>query len=42
VVDIDVFREPQMRLYGLGGADKSYTFYHDETTNISANSPLGA
>ena len=34
MVDIDVFREAQMRLYGLGGADRSYTFYHDETNNI--------
>lgn len=34
MVDIDAFREPQIRLHGLGNADKSYTFYHDETNNI--------
>jgi hypothetical protein len=34
LVDIDEFRESQIRLYGLGKIDKSYTFYHDETNNI--------
>lgn len=34
LVDIDEFREPQIRMYGLTKADKSYTFYHDETNNI--------
>jgi len=34
LVDIDEFRESQIRLYGLTKADKSYTFYHDETNNI--------
>ena len=33
-MDIDEFRNSQMRLYGLIKADKSYTFYHDETNNI--------
>src|SRR5260370_21761308 len=34
LVDIDEFRESQIRMYGLTKADKSYTFYHDETNNI--------
>ena len=33
-MDIDEFRNSQMRLYGLTKADESYTFYHDETNNI--------
>lgn len=33
MVDIDEFRESQIRLYGLGNIDRSYTFYHDETNN---------
>ena len=33
-MDIDEFRNSQMRLYGLSKADKSYTFYHDETNNV--------
>ncbi len=34
MVDIDELREPQIRLHGLTEANKSYTFYHDETNNI--------
>ncbi|SHK22250.1 hypothetical protein SAMN05444159_2744 [Bradyrhizobium lablabi] len=34
MVDIDEFRESQIRLYGLTKANESYTFYHDETNNI--------
>ena len=34
MVDIDEFRGSQIRMYGLTKADKSYTFYHDETNNI--------
>jgi len=34
LVDIDEFRESQIRMYGLTKANKSYTFYHDETNNI--------
>jgi hypothetical protein len=34
LVDIDEFRESQIRLYGLSKIDKNYTFYHDETNNI--------
>ena len=34
LVDIDEFRGSQIRMYGLTKADKSYTFYHDETNNI--------
>ena len=34
MVDIDDFRESQIRLYGLTKANRSYTFYHDETNNI--------
>lgn len=34
MVDIDEFRGSQIRMYGLTNADRSYTFYHDETNNI--------
>ncbi|MCP3441998.1 DUF3800 domain-containing protein [Bradyrhizobium sp. CCGUVB14] len=34
MVDIDEFRDSQMRMYGLAKVDESYTFYHDETNNI--------
>jgi len=34
LVDIDEFREFQIRLYGLTKTNESYTFYHDETNNI--------
>lgn len=33
-MDIDEFRESQIRMYGLAGVNDSYTFYHDETNNI--------
>jgi hypothetical protein len=34
LVDIDELKEPQIRMHGLTKANKSYTFYHDETNNI--------
>lgn len=34
MVDINEFRESQIRLYGLSKLDERYTFYHDETNNI--------
>jgi hypothetical protein len=33
-MDIDEFRDSQIRLHGLTRADQNYTFYHDETNNI--------
>lgn len=33
-MDIDELRQPQIRLHGLTGADRVYTFYHDETNNV--------
>ena len=34
MIDVDEVRDPQIQMFGLTGADNSYTFYHDETNNI--------
>lgn len=33
-IDIDVVRRAEIELHGLAGADRQYTFYHDETNNV--------
>ncbi len=32
--DLSSFRDPAIRLHGLGKLDRQYTFYYDETNNI--------
>ena len=34
MIDIDQWRDKQIRLHGLSGTDARYTFYYDETNNI--------
>lgn len=34
MIDINMMRDPAIQLNGLHDADKSYTFYYDETNNI--------